>query len=74
MRGAPGGDASPARGDLVFLSSVAARNLVARSAPDTKSKVALEALALTLAMEERPHRIHANVVAPAWSTLRWVGA
>ncbi|HVC65979.1 MAG TPA: SDR family oxidoreductase [Acidimicrobiales bacterium] len=52
------------RGDLVFISSVAARHVAARSAPYTMAKVALEALALTLAKEERPHGIHANVVAP----------
>jgi 3-oxoacyl-[acyl-carrier protein] reductase len=59
----PGMRARP-RGDLVFISSVAARHVAARSAPYTMAKVALEALALTLAMEERPHGIHANVVAP----------
>jgi 3-oxoacyl-[acyl-carrier protein] reductase len=52
------------RGDLVFVSSVAARLMAARSAPYTMAKVALESLALTLAKEERPHGIHANVVAP----------
>lgn len=52
------------RGDLVFISSVAARHVAARSAPYTMAKVALEALALTLAKEERPFGIHANVVAP----------
>jgi 3-oxoacyl-[acyl-carrier protein] reductase len=52
------------RADLVFISSVAARLMGARSAPYTMAKVALEALALTLAKEERSHGIHANVVAP----------
>ena len=52
------------RGDLVFISSVAARLMAARSAPYTMAKVALEALALTLAKEERANGIHANVVAP----------
>ena len=52
------------RGDLVFISSVAARQVAPRSSPYTMAKVALEALALTLAKEERPHGIHANVVAP----------
>jgi len=52
------------RGDLVFISSVAARLMAARSAPYTMAKVALESLAMTLAKEERPHGIHANVVAP----------
>jgi 3-oxoacyl-[acyl-carrier protein] reductase len=52
------------RGDLVFISSVAARLMGARSAPYTMAKVALESLAMTLAKEERVHGIHANVVAP----------
>ena len=52
------------RGDLVFISSVAARLMAVRSAPYTMAKVALESLALTLAKEERSHGIHANVVAP----------
>ena len=52
------------RGDLVFMSSVAARLMSARSAPYTMAKVALEALAMTLAKEERANGIHANVVAP----------
>jgi NAD(P)-dependent dehydrogenase (short-subunit alcohol dehydrogenase family) len=52
------------RGDLVFISSVAARLMAARSAPYTMAKVALESLAMTLAKEERPYGIHANVVAP----------
>ena len=52
------------RADLVFISSVAARLMGARSAPYTMAKVALEALALTLAKEERTFGIHANVVAP----------
>jgi len=51
------------RGDLVFISSVAAQHVAARSAPYTMAKVALEALALTLAKEGGP-RDHANVVAP----------
>ena len=53
-----------ARADLVFISSVAARLMGPRSAPYTMAKVALEALALTLAKEERINGIHANVVAP----------
>ena len=52
------------RGDVVFISSVAARQVAARSAPYTMAKVALESLALTVAKEERPNGIHANVVAP----------
>jgi NAD(P)-dependent dehydrogenase (short-subunit alcohol dehydrogenase family) len=52
------------RGDVVFVSSVAARMLAANGAPYNMAKAALEALALTLAKEERRHGIHVNVVAP----------
>jgi NAD(P)-dependent dehydrogenase (short-subunit alcohol dehydrogenase family) len=52
------------RGDVVFISSVAARLLSANGAPYNMAKAALEALAMTLAKEERRHGIHVNVVAP----------
>lgn len=52
------------RGDVVFVSSVAARMLAANGAPYNMAKAALEALALTLAKEERRHGVHVNVVAP----------
>jgi NAD(P)-dependent dehydrogenase (short-subunit alcohol dehydrogenase family) len=52
------------RGDVVFVSSVAARLLAPNSAPYNMAKVALEALAVTLSKEERRHDIHVNVVAP----------
>jgi len=52
------------RGDVVFVSSVAARMLAPNSAPYNMGKAALEALAMTLAKEERRHGIHVNVVAP----------
>jgi len=52
------------RGDIVFISSVASRLLSAGGAPYNMAKAALEALALTLAKEERPNSIHVNVVAP----------
>lgn len=52
------------RGDVVFISSVAARLLAANSAPYNMAKAALEALAVTLAKEERRHGVHVNVVAP----------
>jgi 3-oxoacyl-[acyl-carrier protein] reductase len=55
---------SKPRGDVVFVSSVAARMLAANGAPYNMGKAALEALALTLAKEERRHNIHVNVVAP----------
>ena len=52
------------RGDVVFISSVAAQMLAANGAPYNMAKAALEALALTLSKEERRHGIHVNVVAP----------
>jgi NAD(P)-dependent dehydrogenase (short-subunit alcohol dehydrogenase family) len=52
------------RGDIVFISSLAARVLAAYSAPYNMAKAAMEALARTLAKEERQHGIHVNVVAP----------
>ena len=52
------------RGDIVFISSVAARLLGAGGAPYNMAKAALEALAVTLAKEEGRHGVHVNVVAP----------
>ena len=52
------------RGDVVFISSVAAHLQAPRSVPYNMAKVALEALAMTLAKEERDAGIHVNVVAP----------
>ena len=52
------------RGDVVFVSSVAAKVLAPNSSPYNMAKAALEALAMTLAKEERRHGIHVNVVAP----------
>jgi 3-oxoacyl-[acyl-carrier protein] reductase len=52
------------RGDIVFVSSVATRLLSANGAPYNMAKAALEALAITLAKEERRNGIHVNVVAP----------
>ena len=52
------------RGDVVFISSVAARLLSGNGAPYNMAKAALEALAMTLAKEEVRHGIHVNVVAP----------
>jgi 3-oxoacyl-[acyl-carrier protein] reductase len=57
MRGRP-------RGDVVVVSSIATRVLAANGAPYSMGKAALEALALTLAKEERDHGIRVNVVAP----------
>ena len=52
------------RGDVIFVSSAASQSLPPNSAPYNMAKVALEALAVTLAKEERAHGIHVNVVAP----------
>ena len=55
---------SRGRGDIVMISSVATTSMSGRGAPYNMAKAALEALAFTLAKEERPHNIHVNVVAP----------
>ena len=52
------------RGDIVMISSVATSNMTANGAPYNMGKAALEALAFTLAKEERDNGIHVNVVAP----------
>ena len=52
------------RGDVVMISSVATSNYSANGAPYNMGKAAMEALAFTLAKEERAHGIHVNVVAP----------
>lgn len=52
------------RGDIVVISSVATSNMAANGAPYNMAKAALEALALTLAKEERAYGIHVNIVAP----------
>jgi 3-oxoacyl-[acyl-carrier protein] reductase len=52
------------RGDIVMISSVATLSHGANGAPYNMGKAALEALAYTLAKEERAHGIHVNVVAP----------
>jgi len=52
------------RGDIVMMSSVATVNLAGWSSPYNVAKAGLEALARTLAKEERRHGIHVNVVAP----------
>ncbi len=55
---------SRGRGDIVMISSVATRGMAANGAPYNMGKAAQEALALTLAKEERNNGIHVNVVAP----------
>ena len=52
------------RGDVVMISSVATSTLSANGAPYNMGKAAMEALALTLAKEERTNGIHVNIVAP----------
>jgi NAD(P)-dependent dehydrogenase (short-subunit alcohol dehydrogenase family) len=52
------------RGDVVMISSVATDGFAANGAPYNMGKAALEALAHTLAKEERGNGIHVNIVAP----------
>ena len=52
------------RGDIVFISSTASKHMAGYSAPYNVGKASMEALARTLAKEERQHGIHVNVVAP----------
>jgi len=52
------------RGDVVMISSVATSHMAASSSPYNMAKAAQEALAMTLAKEERRNGIHVNVVAP----------
>jgi 3-oxoacyl-[acyl-carrier protein] reductase len=52
------------RGDIVMISSAAVVYMAGNSAPYNLAKASLEALAWTLAKEERRHGIHVNVVAP----------
>ena len=53
------------RGDIVMISSVATLGMGARGAPYNMGKAAMEALALTLAKEERQYGIRTNIVAPS---------
>lgn len=52
------------RGDIIMISSAATLIWAGNSAPYNMGKAALEALAHTLAKEERKHGIHVNIVAP----------
>jgi 3-oxoacyl-[acyl-carrier protein] reductase len=52
------------RGDIVMISSVATNQMAPNSSPYNVAKAGLEALARTLAKEERRNDIHVNVVAP----------
>jgi 3-oxoacyl-[acyl-carrier protein] reductase len=52
------------RGDVVMISSVATSFMAGNSLPYNIAKASLEALARTLAKEERHRGVHVNVVAP----------
>jgi 3-oxoacyl-[acyl-carrier protein] reductase len=52
------------RGDIVMVSSNATVHMAGYSSPYNVAKAGLEALARTVAKEERRHNIHVNVVAP----------
>lgn len=52
------------RSDIVFISSVAAGRFMPGGAPYAMGKAALEALAHTIAREERAAGVHVNIVAP----------
>jgi NAD(P)-dependent dehydrogenase (short-subunit alcohol dehydrogenase family) len=52
------------RGDVILVSSAATTHMAANSSPYNVGKASMEALARTLAKEERRHGIHVNVVAP----------
>jgi 3-oxoacyl-[acyl-carrier protein] reductase len=52
------------RGDVVMISSVATSTMSANGAPYNMGKAAMEALAFTLAKEERANGVHVNIVAP----------
>jgi len=52
------------RGDIVMISSSATKSNPGCGAPYNMAKAAMDALAFTLANEERQHGIHVNVVAP----------
>ncbi len=53
------------RGDIVMISSVATLRMAGNGGPYNMGKAAMEALALTLAKEERVHGIRTNIVAPS---------
>lgn len=54
-----------ARGDIIMISSVATLGMAANGGPYNMGKAAMEALALTLAKEERANGIRTNIVAPS---------
>lgn len=52
------------RGDIIMISSTSTLFMWANGAPYNMAKAAMEALALTLAKELRPHGIRVNIIAP----------
>ena len=52
------------RGDVIFISSAATSHYAGLGGPYNMAKAAMEALAFTLAKEERDHGIRVNIVAP----------
>ena len=52
------------RGDIIFISSVAVERLEANGGPYSMAKCAMEAMATTLAKEERANNIRVNIVRP----------
>jgi 3-oxoacyl-[acyl-carrier protein] reductase len=53
------------RGDIIMISSVATLGMGGRGGPYNMGKAAMEALALTIAKEERENGIRCNIVAPS---------
>jgi len=53
------------RGDIIMISSGATLTMAANGGPYNMAKAAMEALALTLAKEERKYGIRTNIVAPS---------
>jgi 3-oxoacyl-[acyl-carrier protein] reductase len=53
------------RGDIIMISSVATLGMAGRGGPYNMGKAAMEALALTIAKEERANGIRCNIVAPS---------
>ena len=53
------------RGDIVMISSIVTRLFSANGSPYSMAKAAMEALARTLAKEERRHGIRTNIVSPS---------
>jgi 3-oxoacyl-[acyl-carrier protein] reductase len=53
------------RGDIIMISSVVTLGMGPRGGPYNMGKAAMEALALTIAKEERQYGIRCNIVAPS---------